>query len=80
METRMNATVEPNHESSMLTVSEAALDLRISRNLAYELVSQGRLPHIRLGRRVLIPRHSLDEWIVREAGKSESKVISLLPR
>jgi excisionase family DNA binding protein len=52
----------------LLTVPEAARLLRISRNLCYELVAQGRLPHVRLGRRILIPRHGLEAWIEREAG------------
>jgi excisionase family DNA binding protein len=55
-------------ESLLLTVPETARLLRISRNLAYELVRQNILPHVRLGRRVLIPRHGLEQWIVREAG------------
>jgi excisionase family DNA binding protein len=55
-------------EALLLTVLEAARLLRVSRNLAYELVAQGRLPHIRLGRRVLVPRHGLEQWIAREAG------------
>lgn len=42
---------------------EAARTLRISRNLTYELVRQGRLPSIRLGRRVMIPRHGLERWL-----------------
>jgi len=40
----------------LLTVSEAAKLLRISRGLAYELVRQKRIPFIRLGRRILVPR------------------------
>ena len=55
----------------MLTVREAAGLLRISPNLAYELVAQGRLPHVRLGRRILIPRRGLEEWIAREANLPE---------
>lgn len=42
------------------TVSEAARVLGISRAHAYELVARGELPHLRLGRRILIPRHALD--------------------
>lgn len=55
-------------EPLLLTVGEAARLLRVSRNLAYELVAQGRLPHIRLGSRILIPRRGLEEWIAQEAG------------
>ena len=42
------------------TVGEAARLLGISRAHAYELVARGGLPHLRLGRRIVIPRHALD--------------------
>ena len=58
-------------ETLLLIVREAAKLLRISPNLVYELVAQGRLPHIRLGRRILIPRHGLEQWIAQEAGLPE---------
>ena len=48
-------------QTLLLTVAEAAKLLGIGRNLAYELVTQGRLPHVRLGRRVLIRRCGLDQ-------------------
>ncbi len=58
----------PLDSNFLLTVPEAARLLRISRNLAYELVRQNSLPHVRLGRRILIPRRGLENWIEREAG------------
>jgi excisionase family DNA binding protein len=69
-------------EALVLTVAEAARLLHISRNLAYELVAQGRIPHIRLGRRILIPRFGLEQWIAREAGLPQppSSVVSSLPQ
>ena len=51
----------------MISVEEAARLLGISRNLAYELVRQGRLPHVRLGRRILVPRFGLEQWVAKEA-------------
>ena len=51
----------------LLSVVQAARLLGISRNLAYELVHQGRIPHVRLGRRVLVPRDELVDWIERES-------------
>ena len=44
----------------MLTVHEAAALLRISRNLAYELVARGELPAIRPGRVIRVPRAALE--------------------
>ena len=51
------------NDHEFLTVGEVAALLRISRNLAYELVAEKVLPSIRLGRRVLVPRVLLDRWI-----------------
>ena len=61
------------HDSQImvLTVSEAAHLLRISRNLAYELIAQDRLPHVRLGRRILVPRVAIERLIGDEAGLSD---------
>lgn len=45
------------------TVDEAAVILGISRAHAYELVARNDLAHLRLGRRILIPVHVLDELL-----------------
>ena len=58
--------------SLLLTVSEAARVLRISRNLAYELVARGELPAVRLGRIIRVPRFGLESWITRQAGLPEA--------
>ena len=65
--------------SFLLTVPEAARLLRISRNLTYELIRQKALPHVRLGRRILVPRQGLVNWIARESGLllTPSPVLSL---
>jgi len=69
-------------QTLVLTVADAAKLLCISRNLAYELIRQGHLPHIRLGRRILIPRFGLEQWIAREAGLPQPppEVVSSLPQ
>lgn len=46
-----------------LTVPEAAAMLGLSRNFGYELVKQGQLPAIRLGKRLLIPRAALEKML-----------------
>ena len=57
--------------SNVYTLPSARL-LGISRNLAYELLQQGRIPHVRLGRRILVPRLGLEQWIAQEAGLSQT--------
>ena len=46
-----------------ISVEEAAAALGISRTLAYESIRRGDLPVIRIGRRLLIPKHALDELL-----------------
>ncbi len=46
-------------ESLVLTVDEAAALLRVSRGLAFAAVRAGTIPHVRIGRRILIPRTAL---------------------
>lgn len=46
-----------------VTIPEVASLLGISRNHAYELVKQGKLPVIRLGKRILVPRVQLDKFL-----------------
>jgi excisionase family DNA binding protein len=48
-----------------LKVEEAAQMLGISRGLAYELVNQGVIPSLRLGRRIVVPRYALEELLGR---------------
>jgi excisionase family DNA binding protein len=45
------------------TVTQTASLLGISRTHAYELVSRGELAHVRLGRRIVIPRHALERLL-----------------
>lgn len=54
-----------------LTVHEAAALLGIGRGLAYEQVLAGRIPSIRLGRRILVPRAALEAMLAKpnEPGK-----------
>jgi excisionase family DNA binding protein len=48
-----------------LSVEEAGALLGISRDLAYDLVSCGDLPSVRLGRRIVVPRRALEETLAR---------------
>ena len=47
----------------VLTVTEAAAALGISRAHAYELVARGELPSLRLGRRIVVPRRCLERLV-----------------
>ncbi|MEX1207457.1 MAG: helix-turn-helix domain-containing protein [Acidimicrobiia bacterium] len=53
----------PEVPSLTMTVGEAARFLGIGRNSAYEAVRRNEIPSIRIGRRIVIPRHRFLEWL-----------------
>ena len=50
-------------EKLVYNVSEVAELLGLSRSYTYELVKQKRLPVLDLGKRKVIPKKGLEEWI-----------------
>lgn len=56
----------------LLTVSEAARMLRLSRAFTYDLVNRGDLPAVRFGRRVLIPRAALERCLAQDPATGEA--------
>jgi len=56
--------IETTVERLTVTVSEAARMLGISRNLAYELIKQNRLPAIRISeKRIVVPKAALQKLL-----------------
>ena len=47
-------------KSPVLTVEEARLLLRLSRNSMYAAIARQEVPHLKIGRRILIPRKALE--------------------
>ncbi|HWL36686.1 MAG TPA: helix-turn-helix domain-containing protein [Frankiaceae bacterium] len=43
----------------ILTVEQTATLLGISRGLAFAAVRTGEIPHVRIGRRIIVPRDAL---------------------
>jgi excisionase family DNA binding protein len=54
----------PHARRLVWTVEEAAALLGISRAHAYQLVARGQLTHVRLGRRIVVPKRALDELVI----------------
>ena len=72
MEDAVNEPQMPRNDEDRLvwTVEEAGRRLGISRAHAYELVARGELPHLRLGRRVVIPKYAIEELLARAVSDS----------
>ena len=54
-----------------LNAREAAQVLRISKSKVYELVQSESFPAIRIGKRVVIPRDKLIQWMNNQAEVSD---------
>lgn len=54
-----------------LTVQEAGRMLGISRATAYQLANEGKLPAIRLGRRLLISKAGLERMVNQAGDKTQ---------
>ena len=63
------------NESDVLTVPEAAKLLRIGKNQAYELVKNGRLGAIKLGKKIIVPKLSLIDFC-----RNEKNYLVLMPK
>ena len=53
--------MDEQHE--WLKVPEVADVLRIARSRAYELVADGEIPAVKIGRSVRVSRKELDRWL-----------------
>ena len=58
-------------EKLTLSVEEAGKVLGVSRQIAYKLSRRADFPTLRIGRRVLVPRKQLEEWIERNVTGAE---------
>jgi excisionase family DNA binding protein len=62
-----------DHRVLVLTIPEAATLLRISRGLAYELARRNELPVMRLGRRIVVSRRALDDYLLGQTESSRTR-------
>jgi len=54
-----------------VTVSQAARILGISRGLAYQMAREGKIPTLRFGKRIVVPRKAI-ERLLQEPGVAKS--------
>jgi excisionase family DNA binding protein len=53
----------PRQAEELLTVAEVAGILRLPPSTVYELIRRGKLPAVRAGRSLRVPRDALKRWI-----------------
>lgn len=59
------------NEKLTLSVEEAGKLLGVSRQVAYQLSRRSDFPTLHIGRRVLVPRKQLEEWMDRHVTGAE---------
>jgi len=59
-----------------LTPTETCRRIGIGRTKMYELLKAGKIPHLRVGRRILIPVRELEEWVHENALNSVQCALS----
>lgn len=60
---RYHTHMNPITSNDLLTRDEAAEVLRVSLTTMSRIIGSGRLPHLRIGRAVRIPREALDAYV-----------------
>ncbi len=56
----------------VLTAEEARTRLRISRNGIYNAILRGEIPHIKIGKRILIPRLAFEALLCGETVQKDA--------
>jgi len=51
------------NDRAVLTVTEVAGMLGLSRNSTYEGIRRGEIPHLRVGKRILVPRRAIEKML-----------------
>jgi excisionase family DNA binding protein len=62
-ERERHAEVPMDEQQEYLKVPEVASIIRVARSRVYELVADGDIPSIRIGRSVRVSRKELDRWL-----------------
>lgn len=64
---------KPKYRGMAMSVEDMADELAIGRNVAYQLVQQPDFPSFMIGRRLLVSRKGLQEWIDGQCAKRALK-------
>lgn len=60
-------------QRTTMTVQEAASYIGVSSHLIYALARRGEIPVVKVGRRVLLKRDSVDRWLNENETEVEAK-------
>jgi excisionase family DNA binding protein len=55
------------HGLTYESVEDLAEDLNLGRSVTYKCLREGTIPSIRLGKKFIIPRSAIAEWLLKQA-------------
>lgn len=50
-------------EAKIYKIEEVAIMLGISKSYVYQMIKENKIPVVRLGRRIIIPKLKFDRWL-----------------
>jgi excisionase family DNA binding protein len=63
--------VESVNESTYPSVAALAIEIRLSERSTRSALRRGEIPHLRVGRRYILPKAAIAEWL-RSAGRDSA--------
>lgn len=61
-------------QNELLNPSDIAHSLGVTTGRAYQLIGEGVIPHVRIGRRIRIPRTAWEEWLEEQNAQGRASV------
>lgn len=58
------------NDSKAMSVKEFCSEYKVGINKGYEIINSKNFPMVRLGRKIIIIRSKVDEWMESQIGKS----------
>ena len=62
MDIKLKGEMESMENSRIYQVEEVAKILGISKSYVYQLIKEEKIPFVRLGSKVIIPKKKFDDW------------------
>jgi excisionase family DNA binding protein len=58
----------------LLRVGDVAAALGLSKSRVYQLLEDGAIPHVRIGRSVVVPREAWERWLAEQRDRALAAV------
>jgi len=72
---QLQSTKNERHpEPLVYNVRQLAAVLDVSPRSIYALVKRGKIPHVRIGDRLIFPRAAIEQWLAQRAAGSIDKI------